>query len=85
MEKIIDFIGINKYYSSKHNRFHIRKFKYKIDKNNNRIKTKDTPFYNCQEFAYKLSSSELWNKAFKTSCELYKLESHKKSVGSKKQ
>jgi len=85
MEKITEFNGINTYYCSKHNKFHIKKFKYKIDKNNNRIKTKDTPFYNCQEFAMKLTDTELYNKQFNRSCKLYSIKKHKEAFGSKKQ
>jgi len=85
MDKITNLDDIKTYYCSKHNRFHIKKFKYKIDKNNNRIKTKDTPFYNCQEFAMKLTNTELYNKQFNRSYELYSIKKHKESIGSKKQ
>ena len=84
MDKIINLEGIKKYFCSKCNRFHIRKFKYKIDVNKNRIKTKDTPFFNHKEFAFKLTTSELWNKQFKRSCEIYTIKRHKKSNGSNK-
>jgi len=59
MDKLNSIEGIKKYFCSKCNKFHIRKYRYKFDKNNNRIKTKDTPFFNHKNFAHKLTSSEL--------------------------
>jgi len=84
MDKITDLEGIKKYYCSECERFHIRKFRYKFNENNERIKTKDTPFFNHKKFAYKLTSSELWNRQMKRSCELYSIKEHKKTIGSNK-
>lgn len=84
MNKLNNIEGINKYFCSECNHFHIRKYRYKIDKNGNRIKTKDTPFFRHKEFAHKLTQSELFNKQFSRSCELYSIKEHKKSSGSKK-
>ena len=85
MKKIIDFKGINKYFCSNCNHFHIRKYKYKFNEYNERIKTKDTPFFNCQEFGYKLSSSENFNLKMRKSLDNYSIKSHKLTVGSRKQ
>ena len=84
MDKLNSIEGINKYFCSECHRFHIRKYRYKIDKNGNRIKTKDTPFFNHKEFAYKLTQSELFNRQFRRSCKLYSIKSHKKMKGSTK-
>ena len=59
MDKITDFKAITKYWCSKCEHFHIRKYKYKINNDNIRIKTEDTPFFRCKEFANKLTSTEL--------------------------
>lgn len=85
MEKINDLKGFNKYFCSECEHFHIRKYKYKIDKNGARIKTKDTPFFNHKEFAYKLTDSELWLMKMSKSLSIYSIKSHKKTVGSRKQ
>ena len=85
MDKIKDIEGINKYLCSECNRFHIRKFKYKFNENNERIKTKDTPFFNHKDFAYKLTSSELFNMKFNKSLKNYSIKKHKKTIGSIKQ
>jgi len=84
MDKIDNLEGINKYYCSEHKKFHIRKFKYKFNKEGLRIKTRDTPFFNCKKFAYKLTSSELFNLQFKRSYQLYTIKKHKESNGSNK-
>jgi len=73
MDKITDFKGISKYYCYECEYFHRKKYKYIIDKDGKRIKTKDTPFFNHKEFAYKLTSSELWKKQFKKSWNRYDL------------
>lgn len=85
MDKITDFEGVKKYYCTECEHFHIRKYKYKINKLGKRIKTKDTPFFNHKEFAMKLTSTELWNRQMKRSCDLYTIKNHKKSYGSGKQ
>lgn len=89
MNKIIDLTGINKYFCSLCNIFHVRKYKQKIIMDENFkeqiIKTKDTPFFNHQEFAHKLTSSELWKLQFRRSLQNYSIESHKESYKSKKQ
>lgn len=84
MNKLESIDGISKYYCSECHRFHIRKYKYKIDKFGKRVKTKDTPFFNHKRYAYQLTQSELFNKQFKRSCELYSIKNHKKTNGSKK-
>lgn len=84
MDKITDLEGIKKYFCSECNRFHIRKYRYKFNQNNERIKTKDTPFFNHKEFANKLTSSELWKRQFNRSCETYTIKKHKKMKGSRK-
>ena len=84
LDKINDIEGINKYFCSEHKKFHIRKFKYKFNKEGLRIKTRDTPFFNCKKFAMKLTQSELWNRQMKRSCELYSIKEHKKAIGSNK-
>jgi len=84
MDKIDNLEGINKYYCSECKKFHIRKFRYKFNKDGLRIKTRDTPFFNHKKFAMKLTPSELWNRQMKRSCELYSIKAHKKSSGSTK-
>lgn len=85
MNKLNSLEGIKKYFCSECKHFHIRKYRYKIDKFGKRIKTKDTPFFNHKEFANKLSRSELFNRQFSRSCETYQIKKHKKSKGSNKQ
>jgi len=85
MKKIIDFKGIKKYYCSNCKHFHIKKYKLKLNEFNERIKTKDTPFFNHQEFGYKLSSTEVFNLRFGKSMENYSIKAHKKTRGSRKQ
>jgi len=84
MDKITDLERIKKYYCSECERFHIRKYKYVIDKFGKRIKTKDTPFFNHKEFAYKLIPSELFNLQFNRSYKRYNIKEHKKTKGSNK-
>ena len=84
LDKLNSIEGISKYFCSECNHFHIRKYRYKINKLGHRIKTKDTPFFNHKEFAYKLTSSELWKRQFGRSCELYSIKEHKKAIGSNK-
>jgi len=84
MDKINDIEGIKKYYCSECEKFHIKKYRYKFNENNKRIKTKDTPFFNHKNFAMKLTQSELFNRQFKRSCELYSIKNHKKTKGSNK-
>jgi len=85
MKKLNNLEGIKKYYCINCEHFHIRKYKYKINKSGQRIKTKDTPFFRCKEFAYKLSNSELFRKSFSRSWNNYSIVSHKKSSRSSKQ
>ena len=85
MDKITDFIEVKKYWCSQCEHFHIRKYKYIINKFGQRIKTKDTPFFNHKEYAFKLTSTELFNMKFSKSMEKYSLKAHKKTVGSMKQ
>jgi len=72
MEKIVNFELINKYWCIQHNCFHIK----------NRSKK---TFEKCKEFAYKLTSDEIWHRQFKHSTEVYTIKKHKESFGSKKQ
>lgn len=85
MDKINDIEGIKKYYCSECNHFHIRKYRYKIDKFGKRIKTKDTPFFNHKEFAMKLTQSELFSRQFSKTWNNYSIKEHKKTNKSKKQ
>ena len=85
MDKIIDFTEIKKYWCSQCEHFHIKKYKYIINKFGVRIKTKNTPFFNHREFAYKLTSTEIFNMKFRKSTESYSIKGHKKTVGSMKQ
>jgi len=85
MDKLTDLIGINKYYCSECEHFHIRKYKYIINKFEQRIKTKDTPFFNHKEYAFKLTSTEIFNAKFNKSMEKYSFKAHQKTVGSMKQ
>ena len=84
MDKLNSIEGISKYFCSECNHSYIRKYRYKIDKNCNSIKTKDTPFFNHKQYAHKLTSSELWKKQMRRSCETYSIKSHKKMKGSSK-
>jgi len=85
MDKLTDLKGINKYYCSECEHNHIRKYKYIINKFNKRVKTKDTPFFNHREYAFKLTSTEIFNMKFRKSTEKYSIKSHKKTLGSMKQ
>lgn len=85
MDKLNNLEGIRKYYCSKCEYFHIKKYKYKFDKFGKRVKTKDTPFFNHKEFAYKLTPSEIFKKQFGKSVENYSIKEHKKMKGSRKQ
>ena len=85
MDKITDLIGINRYWCSECEHFHIRKYKYIINEFGKRIKTKNTPFFNHKEFAIKLTSTEIFNMKFRKSTESYSIKSHKKTLGSMKQ
>ena len=85
MNKLNSLEGINKYYCCQCEHFHIRKYKYKINKFDMRVKTKDTPFFRCKEFAYKLSQYDLFKKQLGKSVENYSIKSHKKMKGSRKQ
>ena len=84
MDKITDLTDVKKYFCTECKHFHIRKYKYIVDKKGKRIKTKDTPFFNHKEFAMKLTTSELWNRQFGRSCELYSIKGHKETKGSSK-
>ena len=44
MDKLTDLIGINRYYCSECEHFHIRKYKYVINEFGRRIKTKKYAF-----------------------------------------
>jgi len=85
MDKITDLTGINRYYCSECEHNHIRKYKYIINKFGKRIKTKNTPFFNHKEYAFKLTSTELFNMKFRKSTEKYSIKGHKKTIGSMKQ
>jgi len=85
MDKLISLNGIKKYYCTLCNHFHIRKYRYKINKFDVRIKTKDTPFFNHKDNAFKLSQYELFKKQLGKSVENYSIKEHKKMKGSRKQ
>lgn len=85
MNKLNNLEGISKYYCIQCEHFHIRKYRYKINKFDVRIKTKDTPFFNHKNFAYKLTPSEIFKKQFGKSVNNYSIRSHKKMKGSRKQ
>jgi len=85
MDKLTDLIGINRYYCSECEHFHIRKYKYVINEFERRIKTKNTPFFNHKEYAYKLTATEIFNMKFNKSVEKYSIKGHKKALGSMKQ
>lgn len=85
MDKINDLKGINKYYCILHDCFHIRKYKYIINEHGKRIKTKDTPFFNCKNNAMKLTSSEVFSRKFRKSYNKYSIKKHKETIGSVKQ
>ena len=85
MDKLTDLIGINKYYCSECEHFHIRKYKYIINEFGVRIKTKNTPFFNHKEYAFKLTSTEVFNMKFNKSTEKYTIKAHQKTKGSMKQ
>ena len=85
MDKLTDLKEVKRYWCVECEHFHIRKYKYMIDKNGKRIKTKDTPFFNHKEFAFRLTATEIFNMKFNKSTESYSLKSHKKTLGSMKQ
>ena len=85
MDKLTDFIEIKKYYCSQCGHFHVRKYKYIINEFGIRIKTKNVPFFNHREFAFKLTATEIFNMKFNKSMEKYSLKGHKKTFGSMKQ
>ena len=61
MEKITDFNGIKHYFCSRCNKIHKRTMR----KGNKTIFC--MPFKNCQDYAYKLTSSEKWHREFSQS------------------
>ena len=94
MEKIINFDRINKYFCTECKGFHKKRTSKQITKMrinfsfkypNKQIKIPLSKFDLHQEFAYKLTNSELWKMQLKKSCKKYDIEKHKKSGGSKKQ
>ena len=85
MDKLTSLKGINKYFCIECEHSHIRKYKYIINKNGKRIKSKDTPFFNCKEHAYQLTATEKFNIQFNKSVENYSFKKHQKSIGSMKQ
>ena len=85
MKKINDLLGVNKYYCSECKHNHIRKYKYIINENDVGVRTKDTPFFNHKEYAWELTSSEIWNIKMSKSLENYSIKTHKKTTGSRKQ
>ena len=62
-----------------------QRYKYIFNEFNQRIKTKNTPFFNHKEFAFKLTATEIWHRKMSKSLENYSVKSHKKTLGSKKQ
>jgi len=57
-----------------------------FDSNENKqeIKLPESKFTLHKEFAFKLTSSELWKLQFNRSCQSYTIKKHKKSIGSNK-
>ena len=85
MDKLENLENVKKYYCSECGHFHIRKYRYKFNKLEKRIKTKDTPFFNHKDNAFKLSQYELFKKQLGKSVENYSIKEHKKMKGSRKQ
>lgn len=85
MKKLDDLKGIQKYFCSKCQHFHLRRYKNKIGMNGKIIKTKETPFFNHKEFAYQLSSTEQFRNSFKKNWNNYSIKQHQKYRGSMKQ
>ena len=81
MEKITDFKYILKYFCTKHNCFH-RRYRTEVICGEKRQIPTDS-FILCQEFAVKLTESELYNWKFKKSWKRYTIKKHKESVNSK--
>ncbi len=85
MDKLTSLIDIKCYYCSECKHYHIRKYKYIINSYGIRIKSKDTPFFNHKDFAYKLTQTELFTLSFNKSLEKYSIKKHKRTIGSRKQ
>ncbi|GAH70075.1 unnamed protein product [marine sediment metagenome] len=85
MDKLTNLKEVKRYWCSECEHFHIRKYKYIINEFGKRIKTKNTPFFNHKEFAFKLTSTEIFNMKFQKSTEKYSIKAHKKTSGSMKQ
>ena len=81
--KIINFKGITKYYCFKHECYH---YKYRNTNRDGKIvKVKTNSFNKCKNNAYTLSDSETFKVRIKRSLKGYSVNSHKLTVGSKKQ
>jgi len=85
MDKLKELTGIERYWCSECEHFHIKKYKYIINEFGIRFKTKNTAFFNHKEFAFKLTATEIFNMKFNKSAKSYSLKSHKKTLGSMKQ
>ena len=81
--KIINFKGITKYYCFKHKCYH---YKYRNTNRDGKIvKVKTNSFNKCKNNAYTLSDSETFRVQIKRSLKGYSVNSHKLTVGSRKQ
>jgi len=85
MDKLTDLKEVKRYWCSECEHFHIRKHKFIINEFGIRIKTKDTPFFNHKEYAFKLTTTEIFNMKFRKSTESYSIKKHKETTGSRKQ
>jgi len=85
MDKLNNLTGINKYWCVECNHFHIRKYKFIINEYGKRIKTKNTPFFNHSNYAFKLTNTELFNMKFNKSMKSYSIKKHTETKGSRKQ
>ena len=80
-EQITDFKYLTKYYCTLHNCFHLKFRTETIAGKKKKVPTDS--FVLCQEFAVKLSDSELWQMKFRKSFNRYSIKKHKEVIGSK--
>ena len=85
MDKLTSLKGISRYWCVECNHFHIKKYRYLINEFGNRIKTENTPFFNHSNYAFQLTTTELFNKKFQNNLKSYSIKAHKQTTGSMKQ
>ena len=85
MDKLTSLKGISRYWCVECNHFHIKKYRYIIDKFGNRIKTENTPYFNHFHYAFQLTPTESFNMKFSKSSKSYSIKAHKQTTGSMKQ